>query len=205
MVMPRPRPKFPKFIVTPGINSFNSGFKFKCLTNITKAGLVRVCEDLAVFAGPGNRFEPGDRCIRWVERRRLTSAPLRAHREVPGPFCCKEFRFTHEGAWGGYGLKRDRIRKLQWPDMEAEKGVEGRAESISELWRERDSEVLLKEGKWYATCLVALDGAPEWEGEEVCMVRDALELAGAQVCRRRIMQLRYKPPREVLEAGLENE
>lgn len=151
---------------------------------------MQVCRDLETFAGPGNRFLPGKRSIRWVAWAHPNWKKAKREKILQGgPLQCKEYRFVARN-------KKSTEGSVPWPEMPVEE------DKICELWEDKKDEVVLPRG-WYSTYLVALDNAPRWSEEEVAMMKDAFFF---QECRissgRPARQLKFRPPQAVIDAGM---
>lgn len=153
---------------------------------------------MQIFAGEGNRFLPGRRCIRWVAWARSTWSNKKiALIQKGGGLQVKELRFVrvcepstkHKGKRG--------TRLPPWPEYIPHDEV------IMDAWA-NNLEVVLPPGR-YGTQIVALDYAPAWSYDEIAMLKDALLYQECTIadCRKRIPQFNYLVRPELVEQGLE--
>ena len=113
---------------------------------------------------------------------------------------CKELRFVREKP------KANRVKHKNQHDMKPPDWPEDDMpcdDDICEAWKNKETDVLLQPGV-YHTQLVALDEAPNWTYDDICMLRDALFFLDCVISPGRpvVQQLRYRMPRALVDAGI---
>jgi hypothetical protein len=147
------------------INTLSVGYTLHFPAPMTKAEIIKVCEDLEGNTGgekEESRWEPvRDRMgLRWTRWPKMEAAG-------EDGVCLKEMRVTRKA----YArCARTKAEGVPWPVLEGD---------ARELWKE-DFSPCVQTGK-YMTEFVAFGTAPAWTRREAGMIRDALIKRGVRV------------------------